>query len=211
MSLLDLPFLQHLSPALEKSLNVALSMDPAAQKKLKPLDQCVLEIHLRSFKRSLFVKADGGKIKLVGPEHGAQVTLSGTTLAFFKLASQRNINTLFKSRELSMIGDAVRAQQIQQVAASIDIDWEGLLAEVIGDVPAHMLSTTVKQSVSWSKQVSQSFLRDLEEFIKYEVRALPGKAIAASQFEGIDQLRLATDRLEARVRNLLKRVDQKAP
>lgn len=210
MSFLDLPFFQHLSPTIEKSLNMALSVDPAAAQKLKPLDQCVLEIHFRSLKRSIFMQADAGSIKLVGAEQGAHVTLSGTTMAFIKLAGKRDVNALFRSRELSMSGDAVRAQQIQSFARSIDLDWEALLAEVIGDVPAHFLSNSVRQGITWSRHFGQSFARDLEEFVKYEVRMLPGKAIAASQFEAIDQLRLATDRLEARVRHLLKRSEQSA-
>ncbi|MDX1450924.1 MAG: SCP2 sterol-binding domain-containing protein [Oleiphilaceae bacterium] len=211
MSLIDLPFLSTLSPALEKSINLALSVDPGAQAKLKPLDQCVLEIHLRSIDRSIFLKADDGKIRIIGKGYGAHVTLSGTSLAFIKLASQSDVNNLFKSKDLSMTGDAVRAQQIQNFTKSIDIDWEALLAEVIGDVPAHVLSAGVKQGVHWSRHLSQNFVRDVEEFIKYEVRLLPGKAIAASQFESIDQLRLATDRLEAKVRQLLKRTEQKTP
>ncbi len=210
MSLLDLPVFQQLTPTLEKSINLALSVDPAAASKLKPLDQCILEIHLRSLQRSLFFKAVNGSVKLVGPEQGAHVTLSGTTLAFLKLAAQRDANNLFKSRDLSMSGDAVRAQQIQTFARNIDLDWEALLADIIGDVPAHLLSSTLKQSVTWSRHISQSFMRDLEEFVKYEVRMLPGKAIAASQFDAIDQLRLATDRLDARIRNLLKRSDHTA-
>ena len=128
-------------------------------------------------------------------------------MAFFKLAAQQDATQLFKRRELAISGDAVRAQQIQRLAQTLDLDWEALLAQLVGDTPAHLISNGVRQTTAWTKHVSLTLRQDLEEFIKYELRLLPGKAIAASHFDSIDQLRLATDRLEARVRKLLTRLD----
>ncbi len=203
MGLLDASLVRKLAPALEHAINIALSMDPASRNRLKPLQGCVLELHFLSLKQSLFFGAEDGRVVLYPTAKQASVTLSGTIPSFLKLAASQNKSALFKSREVSLSGDAVRAQQIQQFAAGIDIDWEGLLAEIIGDVPAHFVGSSIRQSLSWTKHLSGSLRRDIEEFIKYELRLLPGKALGNSQFDAIDQLRLATDRLEARIKKLV--------
>ena len=59
--------------------------------------------------------------------------------------------------------------------------------------------------MAFGKTLSRSFMNDLEEFIKYEVRLIPSKTLAKKQFETIDQLRLASDRLEARLKLALSK------
>jgi len=204
MGLLDTPLAQKLAPTLESSINLALSMDPGARKRLKPLQGCVFEINITSLKYSFFFGTEENKIKLLPPETPPSVTLSGSASALIKLALYKDKNILFKTRAVSLSGDAVRAQQIQTFMRTLKIDWEALLAEAIGDMPAHLLSSSLKTGFTWSKSLSLSFIRDAEEFIKYELRLLPSKAMAAKQFDAIDQLRLATDRLEARVKARIK-------
>src|SRR5690606_31398415 len=111
---------------------------------------------------------------------------------------ERERKRLFQSGAVSLSGDAVRAQQIVQLIDGLDIDWEGLLADVLGDVPAHAIGTGLRKSWQWSQRVRQNLLRDLEEYLKFELRVFPTRPGAEQQFKAIDHLRLATDRLEAR-------------
>jgi len=203
MGLLDTPLARKLAPTLESSINIALSMDPSARKRLKPLQGCVLEVNITSLKYSFFFGTDNNRVKLLAPETPPTVTLSGSTSALIKLGIYKDKRTLFKTKAVSLSGDAVRAQQIQTFMRTLKIDWEALLAEAIGDMPAHLVSSSLKTSFTWSKSLSLSFIRDAEEFIKYELRLLPSKAMATKQFDAIDQLRLATDRLEARIKAII--------
>lgn len=205
MSLLDTPLAHKLAPALESAINLAIAMDPGAQTRLTSLQGCVLEINITSLHHSFFFGAEEGQVKLMPAETIPTVTLAGTSTALVKLALYKDKNSLFKSKEVSLGGEAVRAQQIQSFMRNLKIDWEALLAEVIGDVPAHVLNTSLRNSVSWGKSLSSSLLRDTEEFIKYELRLLPNKARAQQQFDAIDQLRMASERLEARIKAVLTR------
>lgn len=203
MSVMAMPALKKLLPLLETSLNKTLSMDPAASKKLRPLNGCVLELNITSLGQSFFFKVDQEKVILLSADAIPTVTLSGSTTALLKLALIEDKTGLFKRKEVSLGGDSVRAQQIQTLVRTLAIDWEALLAEAIGDVPAHMISTGLHSGWSWTKSISRSLRQDLEEFLKYELQLLPNKATARRQFEAIDHLRLATDRLEARFRKLI--------
>lgn len=209
MAFLDIPIVQQAAPALEKAINLALSMDPSSQKRLKPLEGCILQIYFTAAKRSIFFKAEKGNVVLLGNHDSPSVVLSGKMIAFVKLAYLSDKQQLFRDKEIELAGDAVRAQQIQHFMANINIDWEALLAEVIGDVPAHVLGTSIRQGIGWGKSLTSTFLTDLEEFVKYEVRLLPSKALAVRQFDAIDQLRSATDRLEARIKSLVKAAEKK--
>lgn len=205
MAFFDTPWVQSLAPVLESAMNAALAVDPASEKRLKPLNGCVLEVNLKSIQQSFFFGVREQRICLLPSETTPSVTLSGSTSGLIKLALSDNKNALFKRREVELSGDAVRAQQIQSFVRELKIDWEALLAEAIGDVPAHMISSGVRSSWNWTRSVSQSLWSDLEEFVKYELRLLPSKALAQKQFEAIDQLRLATDRLEAKFKLLLRK------
>ncbi|MFT6123779.1 MAG: ubiquinone biosynthesis protein UbiJ [Oleiphilaceae bacterium] len=207
MSFIDPTLIQKAAPTIEKAINLALSMDPAAQKKLNLLQGCIFEVAITAPKQVLFFGSIDGKVVILPPQDTSSVCLSGRAFAFIKLASTKNKASLFKNKEIILSGDAVRAQQIQGFMASVNIDWEGILASFIGDAPAHIFGSSLRQSLSFGKKLSQSFISDLEEFIKYEVRLIPSKALAKAQFETIDQLRLATDRLEARLKQALKTTD----
>lgn len=203
MSIFNLPLIQSFAPLLEKSINGALAMDPAAGKKLKPLNGCILEINITNIDQSIFLGAQNSEIFLLSAEKAPTVTLSGSLAGFARLATTSNKTAAIKQHGIELTGDAVRAQQIQQIAKSMNIDWEALLAEVIGDTPAAFLSKGVKQSLNMAQSLSRNFMSDIEEFIKYELRLLPSKARIAAQFDAIDSLRLNADRLEARIRKLV--------
>ena len=207
MSLIDPALIQKVAPAIEKAINLAISMDPASQKKLSLLQGCILEITITAPKQTLFFASAGGKVVIVPPQETPSVCLSGSAISLVKLASYQDKASLFRNKEITLSGDAVRAQQIQGLMNSIKIDWEGLLATFIGDIPAHLIGSSFRQSLAFGKNISQSFIHDLEEFVKYEVRLIPSKALAKKQFEAIDQLRLATDRLDARLKQTFKQTD----
>lgn len=206
MNLFSQPLLQQFAPVLERAINAALAMDPGAEKKLQPLNGCVLEIRISNLNQSLFIGAKGNRVLLLSAEHSPTVTMTASLLALAKLAAKRDSGELIANRDLSFSGDAVRAQQIQRFTDNLDIDWEGLLARFIGDAPAKFLTSGAKQSLTLAKTFGQNFVRDLEEFVKYELRLLPSRALADKQFDAIDQLRIASDRLEARVKAITNRI-----
>ncbi|KZZ64994.1 hypothetical protein A3765_05035 [Oleiphilus sp. HI0130] len=206
MNLFSQPLLQQFAPVLQRAINAALMMDPGAEKKLQPLNGCVLEIRISNLNQSLFIGAKGNRVLLLSAEHAPTVTMTASLFALAKLAARRDSAELIANRDLSFSGDAVRAQQIQRFTDNLDIDWEGLLARFIGDTPAKFVTSSAKQSAAFAKTFSQNFVRDLEEFVKYELRLLPSRALADKQFDAIDQLRTASDRLEARVKALTNRI-----
>lgn len=189
---------------LSGAINLALAKDPVAQKKLHALRDCVLELHLKNLNQSLFIAVDNARITVLKESPRVSVRISGNLIAYIKLATQDDKRSLFQSQEIVLTGDAVRAQQILQLIEKLDIDWEALIADAIGDIPAHALGTGIRKSWAWTRNLSATLLRDLEEYVKFELRLFPSRPLAKLQFDRIDQLRLATDRLEARIKKRLQ-------
>ena len=194
-------------------VNSALAMSPGAQKHLKNLEQCVLKIQLSGLNSTFYFGVVSSsevaeaalepvqttyKVQLVEPRENPDVSLSGSPLSFIKLLSQKNKASLFKHKELDLQGDAVRIQQIFAFLNTLEIDWDGLLANFIGDVPAHFIGSTLRTGLAWGFNFSQAFIRDAEEYIKYELRLLPDKARASKQFSAIADLAKDVETLKAR-------------
>lgn len=195
-------------------VNKALAMSPGSQKQLKSLDGCILKIQFTSLNSVVYFGiakiAQTNKtldtqssefmyrVQLIEHAESADVTISGNPLSFTKLISIKNKATLFQNKELVLEGDSVRIQQILTFLGSLKIDWDGLLATFIGDVPAHLLGSSIRSGLMWGLNFSQSLIRDMEEFIKYELRLLPDNKRAKNQFTVITTLSEEVDQLKAR-------------
>lgn len=230
MSFLDPSLLNKIAPGVEAAINIALTMDPAAQKHLKRLKGCTLKIDLGASNKAFYfgvselpckTPADGAKaeasqdklsyhVVLIDAPENISVQVKASILSLIKLAGLKDKSPLFKTKEIELSGDSVRIQQIQGFLTALNIDWEGMLASFIGDVPAHILGQTFRHSFSWSRNLTLALIRDAEEFIKYELRIFPNKAVADKQFTAIDKLYQATESLEKRIRARLQEARSKS-
>ncbi len=194
-------------------INSALAMAPGAQKHLKNLEDCCFNVHLKGLDTNFFFgieqtekhAADSStpehikyRVQLVNQTDSPDVTITASPLTFIKLVTLKNKAILLQTKELQLQGDSVRIQQLLAFLNALEIDWEGLLASFIGDVPAHLLGTTIRSGFMWSLNFSQALRRDTEEFIKYELRLLPDKNRAKKQFSAISKLTEEVDKLKLR-------------
>jgi ubiquinone biosynthesis protein UbiJ len=198
------------------AVNRALAMSPGAQKHLKNLAQCVFRIQMKGINHSFYfgvttiTKEQTGlqtqhpayKVQLIDASEKVDVTLAGSPLNLLKLIGSQNKALLFNSKALELHGDSVRIQQILAFLSAIEIDWDALLAEFIGDVPAHLIGTSLRTGLTWSLNFSRAFIRDAEEYIKYELRLLPDKLRANKQFVAISELAGNVEALSARLDKL---------
>lgn len=211
MSQTDSKRINKIAKALESGINTALAMDPLAQKHLKRLKDCTVAINISSPGKVLHVgvaqqapKEDeeqpSYRVSLLAPQDCCDVEIKASLLSFIKLAATSDKNTLLRTQEVQMSGDSVRIQQVQGFLTIIKVDWEGILSSVIGDIPAHIIGTSLRQSLSFGLSLGQSLLRDAEEFIKYELRLFPNKAAAKKQFKAITKLQENSEILEQKIR-----------
>lgn len=193
---------------LEQSLNRLLSRDPVTLRALGRLDGRVIALDIRSpVPMKLFLIPNNEGLQLqqhYGDEPDASI--AGSASALLRLVSSEDKAAALFGKGVTISGDSVLANRLQAILADTDIDWEGLLADQIGDLPAHQAANFVRQQRSYWRQTGSSLSHNLGEYLQEEALLLPPRAELEGFMADVDTLRQRGDRLEARLQRLLNRL-----
>lgn len=190
--------------------NRLLELDPETAGKLSALRGRAFKLEITVVEQSLFLIPTETGLRLerewAGP---VDVTLRGSPLAFARFGlKRRGINSdAFASRRLTIEGDAELAQDLQKAIAGIDLDFEELLSQYLGDVPAHQLGRGARTLLRWTREAAESLRLDIREYMVEESRVLAPAWRVDEFVERTDALRADVERLEARVRRLVESID----
>lgn len=207
-----------LARGLELSLNRALTYDPGSQAALGQLAGQWLKVKMRKPDLSLYCGFSSSGIQLFSyREEPPDCTLTGTAPALVSLLWRERHSLAGSGVEIS--GDIGLLHKLQQILANLELDWEQLLYEAIGlaTTPAaanvlgypliHFLRTSVAQ-VRRHAEVAPDWFQD---YLTEEVRLLPSPHEVAAFAADVDELRAATDRLDARLHKLRLQIDREKP
>lgn len=184
--------------ALESAVNNSLVYDPATQQNLLALDGKVLHIASTSPAQSVYVLFVGSHVELWSLFEGAaDTTLSGTASAFLALWRTRSKTTALSDSGVTLTGDTALLQDLQKISATIDIDWEALLAEHTGDVIAHQLGRVARGAGFWLRGARREAERLMSEFLQFESNTVPSRHEVQGFCRDVDDLQLRMDRLQA--------------
>ena len=192
---------------LESAINSLLQSDPVTCQALKRLTGRIIQIEATDIHQSIFIiPFDAGVQLQAHIEGAADVTLSGSSNRLLQLVSSDNKAEHFFGNGISVSGETSLANQFQQLLAEADIDWEALLADHIGDLPAHQLSKLTKSQLSFVKRISNSFSQNIHEYIQEEAQLLPTRPEAEGFMADVDHLKERVERLAARISALEKKL-----
>lgn len=186
--------------ALESAVNNSLTYDPVTQQSLIVLDGKVLHIACTIPTQSVYVLFVGNHVELWSLfESSADTTLSGTPSAFLALWRARNKTTALTDSGVTLTGDSALLQQLQKISATLDIDWEALIAEHTGDVIAHQIGRFARGANSWFRGARREAERLMSEFLQFESNTVPSRHEVQGFCREVDDLQLRMDRLQAGV------------
>lgn len=117
--------------------------------------------------------------------------------------SRPNERHRFFADDIEISGDAEFAQQIMHLFDAVHIDWEEMVSQCVGDGPAFRLSQAFKVTRSWFTSSLQSFIHNVDDYIHDEKACAPHPFAVDDFLNDVDDVRMHTERLEARL-NLLK-------
>lgn len=191
-----------ITASIETALNGYLAMNPEADEKLQAIQGKVLAIELQGLAITLYLIAHSQGIDVFSRHEGeADAVISGTPLQLMSL-SQGDAGTQLLSGEVEIRGDNTVAQRYSELLSLAAIDWEEVLAQAIGDIPAHQIGRLFRGSRDWLINTHASLRSDLGEYLQEEVRILPSRNEIEAFMDDVGSLRSDTDRLEARLRRL---------
>ncbi len=192
--------------AAEQVIHTALQYDPAACREIAELDGKVVLLTSTLPPMTLYLVLAGGRIHLHNHwEAAPDTTLRGTLPALAAVAVRGGDRLSLANSGVTASGDEDVLRRVSRMLKRLDIDWEALLAELIGDVPAHMVGQSVRSATAWGRDSGQRVSRRVQLAVTEELRLLPGRA-EVDQWRGqVNHLRQDADRLAARLARLQRR------
>jgi len=215
LSKLPAELLQAACVPFEAAINHVLRYDPAALNSLRRQQGRLLCVRIDAMNPVLIRIVDNGIVLSLVPatdDNGslssADATLSGSAADFFALARASDKAHALISSAIDMDGDSEFALSLTRVAQNLDIDWEALITPLTGGLLAHQLGKGLRGLLNWGKSSAPAYRNAVKEYLEDEAQLLTPEPLAAQFADEVDQLRLATDRLEARTQRLAARMQQ---
>lgn len=139
------------------------------------------------------------------PARDVDATISGRLMALVNLASMDDKVSTSIHEQINFDGNVSLAQQMQQILAGLDIDWEEALAERTGDVFAYQIHQRARKLDNWLQQSAESLLQTSSEYLREEVRLSP-TTVEFDDFQSrLTELKHDVARTEVRLQHLLEK------
>ncbi|WP_075880676.1 ubiquinone biosynthesis accessory factor UbiJ [Vreelandella massiliensis] len=198
----------------ERTLNALLARDPAAPSRLDALAGSRLLIRVEQPQLTLLMHFHRGGIDLLRADDvdeadaDAVVELTPETLS--EWISGASIERLMFEGKLSIRGRTHLLEATRELLTDLDIDWESELARFLGTTPAHSLAEGLRRVARWGLRAKDELMTDVSEYVFEEARLLPGRQQRDVLRDHLTELEVATDRLEARLKRLHRRLTHEA-
>lgn len=186
-----------------KALNKAIQTDPASMERLKKLSGTQFKIIFTDIDLPLNFEANESTIHcFFDKDCVSHVTVKGTVFSFIQSFINGNDAAAAKKFSLHIEGDTHIAQQWQALFSNLDIDWQQLLGDKIGEQPAFHFLKAANKAKSVLLKTKQKIMSDTGEYLQYEKQLITPKPMIQNFSRDVSVLQQDTDRLEARIQRL---------
>ena len=196
----------------ETLINAALTKDPASKQALTKLEGQVLLVESTLPPLTIAIEPTANGIQLHDNWDGnVAVTINGTLIAMAAIAVNAKESISFSGTGVNVSGNLDTLHQLNKIMGDVDIDWEGALAEIIGDIPAHLIAKGIRNSAVIRKDIVTRASSGLVEVAQEEFNLTPSKNEFEAIIPDIRQLSADADRLAARVKRLYQKITPSDP
>ncbi|WP_271271901.1 ubiquinone biosynthesis accessory factor UbiJ [Aliamphritea hakodatensis] len=194
----------------EAAVNPLLCRNPDIARRLARLNGKIIAVELTDANLHLSIQphASGLQMDLMQRDD-ADVTLSGTCGDFLTLLSSKDQQDAMFGKSIRISGESALATRFTNILKDAALDWEGILASIIGDLPAGQLAAFIRYKANFYLQAGQSLKLNLEEYLKEEIHLLPTRPEIEHFLNQVGKVRQGTDRIEARIAQLQSKLDSR--
>jgi ubiquinone biosynthesis protein UbiJ len=132
----------------------------------------------------------------------ADAVISGSARALVAVAVGARPAAASRFAAATIRGDAEIANLYRQLFIAARPDPEEELSRWIGDAPARAVSRLAGGAIAWARRTRRVIGENIAEYLKEESRDLVARPEVEEFLRGVDQLREAADRVEARLQVL---------
>ncbi|NLQ18556.1 hypothetical protein HGG82_13155 [Marinomonas sp. M1K-6] len=194
--------------AIENAINLALKQDSPSQDRLCKLagQQVFLYVEDFSFILQIHILEQGvmlnrpASLDDIELDPRLDTLVQGPSAAYRKLLDGDG----FFDGDLRIQGNAQALMTLHKVMENFEFDWEGLLADHLGDLPAAALARLLRAQWSWSKEFATNTRMQLVHHLQTDSQLLPSKIEFEHFVDNVERLGTLIDRAEARLNLLVK-------
>jgi len=158
----------------ESLINGALKYDPATLRKMGELEGKLLLIESTMPPLKLAMETNSQGIMLHSNwQDKADTTVTGSLVSIAGLAANSASQASFSGSGVNVSGDLNFLIEINSLMADLKVDWEAILAAVIGDIPAHLMAENLRKSAAMAKDAGQRAKSAAAEVAQEELRVTP--------------------------------------
>jgi ubiquinone biosynthesis protein UbiJ len=197
---------------LQKAVNHYLSLDPESLQRLLKVRNKIVKIELLGIGVDFYLTFTETGLQFDIPASiqentiKADTIIKGTPLRLLHMALSGEKRQQFFVEDVSIQGNLELGQQVTHLFDQVEIDWEEHFSHLVGDVSAHHLGNIFRKMKAWGKQTRNTLIQDVNEYVHEEINLFPASEALRDFFHDVDSLRMDTDRLEARLKQLQKQV-----
>ena len=194
--------------ATEALLNRHIDASGEARSLARRLDATSLLLDVVGVTR-VIARISQGRLSLTvgAPEEAVDASISGSPLTLLQLATGGK-RTSAGGDGAQVRGDAEVAAGYRSLFAAASPDFEEELSRLIGDLPARRAAQFARSAIFWLRRSGRTAGENLTEYLQEESRDLVGKTELDEFLRGVDELREAADRVEARLARLERRFER---
>jgi len=190
----------------EAGLNRVLRLDATALPRLQKLAGKVIAVHAQSPAFDLYLLPGGDGLQLAAQwQAEADCTLEAPASSLLRLALSADKTAVLHAPELSLSGDSAALLELAGILQDLELDWEYELSRWLGPLTSTLLAGHLRSRAGLASDAASSLRQDLADYLSEESRSLVGQREADTRFAELDHLKLALDRLEARIERLTSR------
>ena len=195
-----------LSALFETASKTVFATDPDTLEKLARLAGKRISVNIKKVDLTFYVLIETDHIAFISATDDIDVRLKAKPSTLLKIARDGMEDAELDKGELEIEGDAIIGQRFASMLNSLDIDWEELLAQRVGDVPARIAFDFLTKAQQWQADAKTTIQKNLNEFLVEEAQIVSHASQVDHFVQAVDMIRNDTARLQARLAKIEKTV-----
>ena len=188
-----------LCASIESSINAVLKHDPALLQALVKFDGKRIRIQSDDWLILVVTINQQGFHLSLRDEDECNTTIFGSLSELLAVALASDKADALMNGDVDISGSSALVLDLAKIVQQLDIDWEALISPMTGGLVAHQIGKGFRSLIKWGKDSSQTLGTSSKEYLEDEIQLLVPKPLAEHFSQQVSDLRLATDRAEARL------------
>jgi len=198
-----------LCASIESSINGLLKYDPALLSALAKFDGKRIRIQSDDWLILVVSINDQGLQLSLRDEDECDTTIFGSISELISVALASDKADALMNGDVDISGSSALVLDLAKIVQQLDIDWEALISPMTGGLVAHQIGKGFRSLIKWGKDSGQTLATSSKEYLEDEIQLLVPQPLAEHFASQVSDLRLATDRAEARLEQIKQLLHQR--